>query len=64
MAEKIGFIGVGIMGRPMVKNRQGLLPGHVYDVVPAALEALVNVARRRRLVESARGDERRRHRAA
>ncbi len=41
MAEKIGFIGVGIMGGPMVKNL--IKAGYAvtaYDVVPAALESV------------------------
>jgi 2-hydroxy-3-oxopropionate reductase len=41
MAEKIGFIGVGIMGGPMVKNL--IKAGYavtVFDVVPAAVEAV------------------------
>ncbi|MBE6990915.1 MAG: 2-hydroxy-3-oxopropionate reductase [Ruminococcaceae bacterium] len=40
---KIGFIGLGAMGRPMSKNL--LKAGHevhVYDIVPAAVEELVN----------------------
>jgi len=43
MAERIGFIGVGIMGRPMVKNL--VKAGYavtIFDVVPAAVEALTN----------------------
>jgi 2-hydroxy-3-oxopropionate reductase len=38
----IGFIGLGIMGRPMAKNLLGA--GYslvVYDVVPSAIEELV-----------------------
>jgi 2-hydroxy-3-oxopropionate reductase len=41
MAEKIGFIGVGIMGGPMVRNL--MKAGYavtVFDVVPAAVEAV------------------------
>ena len=41
MAEKVGFIGVGIMGRPMVKNLvEAGYPVTVFDIVPAVLEAL------------------------
>ena len=39
--EKIGFIGLGIMGKPMAKNL--LAAGKsliVYDVVPQAVEEL------------------------
>ena len=39
---KIGFIGLGAMGRPMSKNL--LKAGHevhVYDIVPAAVEEIV-----------------------
>lgn len=39
---KIGFIGLGVMGRPMAKNL--LKAGHelhVYDVVPKGVEELV-----------------------
>jgi len=39
--RKIGFIGLGIMGRPMAKNL--IKAGHsltVYDIVPAALDEL------------------------
>jgi len=41
MAERIGFIGVGIMGRPMVANlvKTGY-PVTVFDIVPAAVAAL------------------------
>ena len=40
--EKIGFIGLGIMGKPMAKNL--LKAGYsltVYDIVPEAVEELV-----------------------
>ena len=41
MAKRIGFIGVGIMGRPMVKNLvKAGYPVTIFDVVPAAVEAL------------------------
>ena len=39
MSSKIGFIGLGIMGKPMVKNL--LKAGHkvtVYDIVAAGME--------------------------
>lgn len=39
---KVGFIGLGVMGRPMAKNL--LKAGHelfVYDVVPKGVEELV-----------------------
>lgn len=42
MSSKIGFIGLGIMGKPMSKNL--LKAGHslvVYDIVPAPVEELV-----------------------
>lgn len=42
MGTRVGFIGVGTMGRPMALNL--LKAGHeltVYDVVPAAMEAVV-----------------------
>ena len=42
MSCKIGFVGLGIMGKPMSKNL--LKAGHrlvVYDIVPAAVEELV-----------------------
>jgi 2-hydroxy-3-oxopropionate reductase len=40
--KKIGFIGLGIMGKPMSKNllRAGY-PLLIYDIVPAALEEIV-----------------------
>lgn len=41
MADKIGFIGLGIMGKPMVRNL--LKAGHqltVYDIVPQAVEEM------------------------
>ncbi len=40
--KKIGFIGLGIMGRPMAKNL--LKAGYslvVYDIVPSAVEDVV-----------------------
>ena len=40
---KIGFIGLGIMGKPMVRNL--LKAGHelvVYDVIPSNIEEVVN----------------------
>ncbi len=42
MSSKIGFIGLGIMGKPMVKNL--LKAGHqvtAYDIVPAGLDEVV-----------------------
>mgnify|MGYP003541510782 CR=1 FL=1 len=39
MSSKIGFVGLGIMGRPMVKNL--LKAGHqvtVYDIMPAGMD--------------------------
>ena len=39
MSSKIGFVGLGIMGRPMAKNL--LKAGHkvtVYDVVPSGMD--------------------------
>jgi len=43
MAECIGFIGVGIMGRPMVKNLiKAGYPVTIFDIVPAAVQALEN----------------------
>ncbi len=43
MTERIGFIGAGIMGRPMVRNLvKAGFPVTVFDIVPAAVEALVN----------------------
>lgn len=43
MREKIGFIGLGIMGRPMVKNLvKAGYPVTVFDIVPTAVEALAN----------------------
>jgi 2-hydroxy-3-oxopropionate reductase len=42
LASKIGFIGLGIMGKPMSKNL--LKAGHslvVYDIIPAPVEELV-----------------------
>jgi 2-hydroxy-3-oxopropionate reductase len=43
MTERIGFIGVGIMGRPMVRNLvKAGYPVTIFDVVPAAVEALEN----------------------
>lgn len=43
MTERIGFVGVGIMGRPMVKNliKAGYAVS-IFDVVPAAVAALVS----------------------
>ena len=41
MSSQIGFVGLGIMGKPMSKNL--LKAGHklvVYDVVPAPVEEL------------------------
>jgi len=39
---KIGFIGLGVMGRPMAKNLiKAGYELHVYDVVPAGVEELV-----------------------
>ena len=43
MTERIGFVGVGIMGRPMVANLvKAGFPVTVFDLVPAAVEALEN----------------------
>ena len=43
MAERIGFIGVGIMGRPMVKNLvKAGYPVTIFDVVRTSVEALEN----------------------
>jgi len=43
MPERIGFIGVGIMGRPMVRNLvKAGYPVTIFDVVPAAVEALTS----------------------
>ena len=40
--ERIGFIGLGIMGRPMAKNLlKAGYPLLVYDIVPAAVEEVV-----------------------
>jgi 2-hydroxy-3-oxopropionate reductase len=40
--EKIGFIGLGIMGKPMSKNLlKAGYPLVVYDIVPAAVEEVV-----------------------
>ena len=39
---KIGFIGLGVMGRPMAKNLiKAGYELHVYDVVPKGVEELV-----------------------
>ena len=41
MSSKIGFVGLGIMGRPMAKNL--LKAGHavtVYDIMPTGMEVL------------------------
>ena len=43
MSSKIGFVGLGIMGKPMAKNL--LKAGHkvtVYDIVPAGMEEVVS----------------------
>jgi 2-hydroxy-3-oxopropionate reductase len=43
MTENIGFIGVGIMGRPMVKNLvKAGYPVTIFDIVRDAVEALEN----------------------
>src|SRR5512133_517702 len=40
--KKIGFIGLGIMGKPMSKNLlKAGYPLVVYDIVPAAVEEVV-----------------------
>ena len=42
MSSKIGFVGLGIMGRPMAKNL--LKAGHsvtVYDIMPAGMDDVV-----------------------
>ena len=42
MSSKIGFVGLGIMGRPMAKNL--LKAGHevtVYDIMPAGMDEVV-----------------------
>ncbi len=42
MPEKIGFIGLGIMGRPMSRNLlKAGYPLVVYDIVPAGVEEIV-----------------------
>ena len=43
MSSKIGFVGLGIMGRPMAKNL--LKAGHkvtVYDIMPAGMDDVVS----------------------
>lgn len=43
MTERIGFIGVGIMGRPMVRNLvKAGYPVTIFDIVRASVEALEN----------------------
>ncbi len=46
--EKVGFIGLGIMGRPMATNlvKKGV-DVLAYDIVPAAVDALVEVGAKR-----------------
>ena len=43
MKEKIGFVGTGIMGKPMVKNLlKASYPVLCYDIVPAPLKELAS----------------------
>ena len=43
MKEKIGFIGTGIMGKPMVKNLlKASYPVLCYDIVPEPLKELAS----------------------
>src|SRR3974390_2090675 len=43
MKEKIGFVGTGIMGKPMVKNLlKAGYPVHCYDIVPEPLKELAS----------------------
>ncbi len=43
MKKKIGFIGLGIMGRPMAKNLiDAGFPLSVYDLIPASIQELVD----------------------
>ena len=43
MTQRIGFVGVGIMGRPMVRNLvKAGYPVTIFDIVPAAVEALAS----------------------
>jgi len=37
--KRIGFIGLGIMGKPMARNLLKQYPLVAYDIVPAAMEA-------------------------
>jgi 2-hydroxy-3-oxopropionate reductase len=40
--KKIGFIGLGVMGKPMAKNLlKAGYPLMVYDIVPEAVQELV-----------------------
>ena len=42
MAGKIGFVGLGIMGKPMARNlMKAGYELHVYDLVPGPVEELV-----------------------
>ena len=43
MKEKIGFVGTGIMGKPMVKNLlKAGYPVHCFDIVPEPLKELAS----------------------
>lgn len=45
--KRIGFIGLGIMGKPMARNLlKAGYPLAVYDIVPAAVEAIVGAGAR------------------
>ena len=62
MSSKIGFIGLGIMGKPMAKNL--LKAGHkltVYDIVPAGMDEVVAAGAREGLVAEGRGEQDRHH---
>ena len=62
MSSKIGFVGLGIMGRPMAKNL--LKAGHtvtVYDIMPAGMDDVVAAGRGQRRVAEGRGQPDRHH---
>ena len=63
MSSKIGFIGLGIMGRPMVKNL--LKAGHtvtVYDIMPAGMDEVAAAgAEKGFLAEGCREQDRHHH---
>lgn len=46
LPDSVGFIGLGLMGKPMVQNLAKKLPSgtriHVHDVVTAAIDELCN----------------------